>query len=147
HVVADDEPDSLAVVVVGRMRRIGRGDQPDRARQEQKTSDRQGTLLGAEIVRLIAWNRLPYRAAVSAGLAIDSARQKPIFVKVGQGLERFSSFRLRSMTAASLFHPAVAEWFDRTFPAPTGAQARAWPAIASRRPVLIAAPTGSGKTL
>src|SRR5438270_7571275 len=51
------------------------------------------------------------------------------------------------MTPASLFHPAVAAWFDRSFAAPTAAQLRAWPAIAARRHVLIAAPTGSGKTL
>ncbi|HEY7300179.1 MAG TPA: DEAD/DEAH box helicase [Xanthobacteraceae bacterium] len=46
-----------------------------------------------------------------------------------------------------MFHPAVSSWFDRTFAAPTAAQAQAWPAIAQRRHVLIAAPTGSGKTL
>ncbi|MBS0365077.1 MAG: DEAD/DEAH box helicase [Proteobacteria bacterium] len=45
------------------------------------------------------------------------------------------------------FHPAVARWFQRSFAAPTPAQAQAWPAIAARRHVLIAAPTGSGKTL
>jgi ATP-dependent Lhr-like helicase len=45
------------------------------------------------------------------------------------------------------FHPAVAEWFRATFPAPTEAQSRAWPAIASGRHTLVAAPTGSGKTL
>lgn len=45
------------------------------------------------------------------------------------------------------FHPAVAAWFARTFPAPTQAQALAWPAIRSGRHVLVAAPTGSGKTL
>ncbi|MBV9696274.1 MAG: DEAD/DEAH box helicase, partial [Gammaproteobacteria bacterium] len=45
------------------------------------------------------------------------------------------------------FHAAVANWFDRTFPAPTPAQEAAWPAIAAQRHVLIAAPTGSGKTL
>ena len=50
------------------------------------------------------------------------------------------------MNAAS-FHPAVADWFDRKFRAPTGAQAQAWPAIQSGKHVLIAAPTGSGKTL
>ncbi|MEP6940901.1 MAG: DEAD/DEAH box helicase, partial [Rudaea sp.] len=44
------------------------------------------------------------------------------------------------------FHPAVAAWFERAFPAPTPAQVRAWPAIASGRNALIAAPTGSGKT-
>ncbi len=51
------------------------------------------------------------------------------------------------MIPASLFHPAVARWFERSFAMPTPAQAMAWPAIAAGRPVLIAAPTGSGKTL
>src|SRR5271165_5237857 len=46
-----------------------------------------------------------------------------------------------------LFHPAVAEWFERSFAAPTEAQAKAWPAIKAARHTLIAAPTGSGKTL
>jgi ATP-dependent helicase Lhr and Lhr-like helicase len=45
------------------------------------------------------------------------------------------------------FHPAVANWFDRTFDRPTAAQTQAWPAIQAQRHVLIAAPTGSGKTL
>jgi ATP-dependent helicase Lhr and Lhr-like helicase len=47
----------------------------------------------------------------------------------------------------SLFHPAVAEWFDRSFAAPTAAQVEAWPAIQRGQHTLIAAPTGSGKTL
>ena len=42
------------------------------------------------------------------------------------------------------FHPAVAAWFARTHPAPTEAQAQAWPAIQAGRDVLVAAPTGSG---
>ncbi|MDM0085973.1 MULTISPECIES: DEAD/DEAH box helicase [unclassified Variovorax] len=45
------------------------------------------------------------------------------------------------------FHPAVARWFQQAFPAPTPAQAAAWPAIRARRDTLVAAPTGSGKTL
>src|ERR1700688_592876 len=51
------------------------------------------------------------------------------------------------MTSASLFHPAVARWFERSFAVPTAAQAEAWLAIKEGRHVLIAAPTGSGKTL
>ncbi len=51
------------------------------------------------------------------------------------------------MSPASLFHPAVAAWFDRSFAAPTPAQAEAWPSIQAGRHTLIAAPTGSGKTL
>jgi ATP-dependent helicase Lhr and Lhr-like helicase len=45
------------------------------------------------------------------------------------------------------FTPAVREWFERAFEAPTPAQAQAWPAIATGEHVLISAPTGSGKTL
>ena len=47
----------------------------------------------------------------------------------------------------TLFHDAVAGWFESAFAAPTAAQAEAWPAIKASRNVLIAAPTGSGKTL
>jgi ATP-dependent Lhr-like helicase len=45
------------------------------------------------------------------------------------------------------FHPAVSAWFRSTFPAVTPAQAKAWPLIKARRSTLVAAPTGSGKTL
>ena len=50
------------------------------------------------------------------------------------------------MSVLQSFHPAVAAWFARTFDAPTPAQREAWPAIQSGRHVLVAAPTGSGKT-
>jgi len=50
------------------------------------------------------------------------------------------------MNALDSFHPAVAAWFARTFDAPTPAQERAWPALQSGQHVLVAAPTGSGKT-
>lgn len=49
--------------------------------------------------------------------------------------------------ALAAFHPAVASWFGRSFPAPTPAQARAWPLIRAGQSTLVAAPTGSGKTL
>ena len=46
------------------------------------------------------------------------------------------------------FHPAVAAWFGRRFPeGPTTPQAEGWPHIAAGHDTLIAAPTGSGKTL
>jgi ATP-dependent Lhr-like helicase len=50
------------------------------------------------------------------------------------------------MNALDSFHPAVAAWFSRTFDAPTVAQERAWPALQAGEHVLVAAPTGSGKT-
>jgi len=46
------------------------------------------------------------------------------------------------------FHPAVAAWFAERFPqGPTAPQAAAWPRIAEGRDVLVASPTGTGKTL
>jgi ATP-dependent Lhr-like helicase len=52
------------------------------------------------------------------------------------------------MEALASFHPAVRAWFERRFPnGPTEAQAQGWPAIAQGRDTLIAAPTGTGKTL
>ncbi|MGH8797743.1 MAG: DEAD/DEAH box helicase, partial [Caldimonas sp.] len=51
------------------------------------------------------------------------------------------------MSPLADFHPAVAGWFARTFAAPTPAQIEAWPHIRAGRHTLVAAPTGSGKTL
>jgi ATP-dependent Lhr-like helicase len=46
------------------------------------------------------------------------------------------------------FHPAVAAWFARRFPdGPTAPQREAWPHIAEGMDVLVASPTGTGKTL
>lgn len=45
------------------------------------------------------------------------------------------------------FHPAVAGWFRAHFAAPTQAQVLAWPSIQAGDSTLVAAPTGSGKTL
>src|SRR6266850_462788 len=50
------------------------------------------------------------------------------------------------MDPGSLFHPAVAAWFENRFAKATAAQAEAWPLIKADRHTLIAAPTGSGKT-
>src|SRR4030095_6607015 len=47
----------------------------------------------------------------------------------------------------NIFHPSVANWFAKQFDAPTVPQQQAWPSIKDRRHTLIAAPTGSGKTL
>jgi ATP-dependent Lhr-like helicase len=44
------------------------------------------------------------------------------------------------------FHPAVQRWFASRFAGPTEPQRRAWPLIRAGRDVLIAAPTGAGKT-
>ena len=44
------------------------------------------------------------------------------------------------------FHPLIAEWFRTQVGEPTDVQVQAWPVIQSGADVLIAAPTGSGKT-
>src|SRR5206468_7625723 len=49
--------------------------------------------------------------------------------------------------ALHVFGDATRTWFERTFDAPTPAQEKGWPAIASGAHTLIQAPTGSGKTL
>ena len=46
----------------------------------------------------------------------------------------------------SAFHPAVRSWFSASFEAETPVQTAAWARIGSGENVLIAAPTGSGKT-
>ncbi len=53
----------------------------------------------------------------------------------------------RRSDVLTLFQPAVAEWFQASFEAPTPPQAQGWPAIARGESTLILAPTGSGKTL
>ena len=45
------------------------------------------------------------------------------------------------------FHPVLRRWFTEKFRAPTDPQRLGWPAISSGRHTLIAAPTGSGKTM
>ena len=45
------------------------------------------------------------------------------------------------------FHPAIRSWFQTNLGEPTPPQRQGWPAIRSGANVLIAAPTGTGKTL
>ena len=49
--------------------------------------------------------------------------------------------------ALDLFHPVIQQWFRSRFAGPTEPQRLGWPDLAAGRDVLIAAPTGSGKTL
>lgn len=65
----------------------------------------------------------------------------------GRGATIFIGMTTSSVDPLGSFHPAVAGWFSRSFPAPTPAQAAAWPLIRAGRSTLVAAPTGSGKTL
>ncbi|MGH7726449.1 MAG: DEAD/DEAH box helicase [Candidatus Eiseniibacteriota bacterium] len=49
--------------------------------------------------------------------------------------------------ALSHFHPTVARWFRERIGEPSAPQVEGWPRIRSGRHTLIAAPTGTGKTL
>ena len=55
--------------------------------------------------------------------------------------------RRNTSPALEAFHPAVKRWFASRFETVTPPQAKGWPAIREGRDTLIAAPTGSGKTL
>ena len=45
------------------------------------------------------------------------------------------------------FHPAVRQWFLERIGTPSPPQEMGWPLIAAGRHTLVAAPTGTGKTL
>lgn len=51
------------------------------------------------------------------------------------------------LTAEFGFHPVITRWFALRFAQPTEPQRQGWPAISAGKNTLIAAPTGSGKTL
>ena len=92
-------------------------------------------------------------------LLVKKKKKKKLALKVGEDFEWY--LHLRALTrinqnmnlpipadsALAGFHPAVSAWFSNKFATVTAAQARAWPLIRQRRSTLIAAPTGSGKTL
>jgi ATP-dependent Lhr-like helicase len=61
--------------------------------------------------------------------------------------ERRARRRKPGDAALADFLPQVADWFRRTFEAPSPAQVLAWPAIRRGENALLLAPTGSGKTL
>jgi ATP-dependent Lhr-like helicase len=52
-----------------------------------------------------------------------------------------------NLMALQSFHPLIRQWFEERFRVPTETQRLGWPTIQKRQDTLIAAPTGSGKTL
>ena len=62
-------------------------------------------------------------------------------------LSIWKQFMEKDQLALNYFHPLVANWFAESIGTPTDLQALAWPQIAAGENVLIAAPTGSGKTM
>ncbi len=49
--------------------------------------------------------------------------------------------------ALDLFSPPTKKWFETAFGEPTKVQQETWPAVTEGKPVLVSAPTGTGKTL
>ncbi len=64
-------------------------------------------------------------------------------VKASEGARESDSME----NLRDLFHPITWEWFTSKFDAPTAPQESGWKAIATSEHTLVAAPTGSGKTL
>ena len=81
------------------------------------------------------------------GLTVAEDPQRYLHLPALARITSIMNLPLPANSALAGFHPAVSAWFNKTFPAVTAAQARAWPLIRQRRSTLIAAPTGSGKTL
>jgi ATP-dependent Lhr-like helicase len=87
----------------------------------------------------------PFLSALAARRR-ERPRQPPEHELAAPGTDKRRA-TLEQTLPLSSFTPAVRDWFERAFEAPTPAQAKAWPAIATGEHVLISAPTGSGKTL
>src|SRR5476649_1109352 len=83
----------------------------------------------------------------SASISATCPDQRPLHLATRARINSDMNLLHSPAPALSGFHPAVSAWFRSTFPTVTAAQARAWPLIRQRRSTLIAAPTGSGKTL
>ncbi|MGH9383644.1 MAG: DEAD/DEAH box helicase, partial [Vicinamibacterales bacterium] len=71
----------------------------------------------------------------------------PSIIRRAGARARVAESETVSNTIRSLFHPAIATWFDSVFSSPTAPQRKGWPPIALGESTLILAPTGSGKTL
>src|SRR5476649_2039258 len=83
----------------------------------------------------------------SASISATCPDQRPLHLATRARINSDMNLLHSPAPALSGFHPAVSAWFRSTFPTVTAAQARAWPLIKARQSTLIAAPTGSGKTL
>ncbi len=88
---------------------------------------------------------LPFDRAAAQPLPLDVVASAP---PPEPGHEVVDLAELPSDSILHTFHPAVAGWFLRRFPdGPTEPQRTAWPLIAEGGNVLVASPTGTGKTL
>src|SRR5476649_420765 len=83
----------------------------------------------------------------SASISATCPDQRPLHLATRARINSDMNLLHSPAPALSGFHPIFSAWFRSTFPTVTAAQARAWPLIRQRRSTLIAAPTGSGKTL
>lgn len=92
-------------------------------------------------------SRVPIYASMTSATTTTSAAAAGAPCGTASGSASASDPAQTTAHALADFHPAVASWFLQRFAAPTEAQAAAWPQIRRGRSTLVAAPTGSGKTL
>jgi len=96
------------------------------------------------------WQRTQIRGSFDHSASLLE-RLKPLSQSADLPTERQGYFHSqvpsRRHMALELFHPVIQQWFRSRFSGPTEPQTLGWPALAAGKNVLIAAPTGSGKTL
>ncbi len=94
---------------------------------------------------------LPHPGAEALPLPLDLPAPEPASAAAGPAGPVDPPVDLDALAPDSIlrsFHPAVAGWFLGRFPdGPTEPQRAAWPLIAEGGDVLVASPTGTGKTL
>ena len=91
---------------------------------------------------------LPFDRADAQPLPLEFGASAPGAAIAEPDLEPVDLAALAPDSILRTFHPAVAGWFLRRFPdGPTEPQRAAWPLIADGGNVLVASPTGTGKTL
>ena len=92
--------------------------------------------------------RTPWADPEPLPLDFDAPAGRPPDPSLAEAATRAGLDDLPPDSILRTFHPAVASWFHRRFPAgPTEPQRAAWPRIATGEDVLVASPTGTGKTL
>lgn len=94
-----------------------------------------------------AWTDNPqWNCSRTWNIGCEACARRRIFAVVSSFLGQTNPATSEAEVLERL-HPIVQAWFRGRFAAPSDPQTRGWPEILAGRDTLIAAPTGSGKTL